>query len=112
LQAILVLRERARQDLDRDVASESTVARPIDLSHASGAEQFLDFVWTEQGSGGQGGRQGFLASLTGSRTCAHQPIMSRPKTKHLLHFREGGATGLRDSLRTTPRPASPRRRPR
>ena len=35
---------RQRQDLQRDVASEAGVARPIDLTHAAHAEAGDDFV--------------------------------------------------------------------
>ena len=44
---IRIARERARQDLDRDVASELRVVRPVDLAHAAGAEQRLQLISAE-----------------------------------------------------------------
>ncbi len=51
LQAIRVLRKRRRQHLDRDVALEPLVARPIDLAHPSGADRREDLIGTELRSG-------------------------------------------------------------
>ena len=42
------------QDLQRDVAVELGVARPIDLAHAARAEGRLDLVGAEAGAGGEG----------------------------------------------------------
>jgi len=44
LQSAGVIGQLRRQYLDRDVAIQARVARPIDLSHAAGAEQLLDLV--------------------------------------------------------------------
>ena len=41
----------AREDLDRDVAIELRVARPIDLAHAAGPEGGEDLVRAEAGTG-------------------------------------------------------------
>ena len=41
---IRMARERARQDLDRDVAPELRVVRPVHLAHAAGAEQRLQLI--------------------------------------------------------------------
>ena len=43
-----VARERARQDLDRDVAPELRVARAVHLAHAAGAEQRLQVIAAER----------------------------------------------------------------
>ena len=40
-----------RQDLDRDLAAETRVPRPVNLPHPSRAEGRKDFVRTEAGSG-------------------------------------------------------------
>ncbi len=40
-----------RQDLERDVAPEPRVARPVDLAHASGAEGVQHLVRPQTGSG-------------------------------------------------------------
>ncbi len=50
-ESIRILRERRRQNLDRDVAPEPRVARPVDLSHAARAERREDLVRTEAGAG-------------------------------------------------------------
>ena len=42
------------EDLQRDVAVELGVARPVDLAHAAGAERRLDLVGAEAGAGGEG----------------------------------------------------------
>jgi hypothetical protein len=41
---LFVAREPLGKHLDRDLAAESRVARPIDLAHSSGAEQRQDLV--------------------------------------------------------------------
>ena len=46
--------EHLRQNLDRDVAIEVRVARPIHFAHAAGSEGGDDFVRTEAGAGGEG----------------------------------------------------------
>jgi hypothetical protein len=53
LHPLAVARERLRQHLDRDLALQLRVRRPIDLPHAPGAERAPDLVRTEAGSGGQ-----------------------------------------------------------
>ena len=45
-----VVRERRRQDLDRDRAPEARVPRLVDLSHPPGADGRLDLVGAETGS--------------------------------------------------------------
>ncbi len=52
-----VARERLGQDLDRDVAIELRVARPIDLAHAAFADLRGDFVDAETGAGSEGHRE-------------------------------------------------------
>ena len=46
-QPLRVAGKRRRQRLQRDVAAQLRVARPIDLAHAAGAEWSKHFVWTE-----------------------------------------------------------------
>ena len=50
--AIGILRDTVRQDLQRDVATELRIARAIHLAHPAGAERRDDFVGTEASSGG------------------------------------------------------------
>ena len=50
-QGVGVGSERLRQHLDGDVPVELPVARPIDLSHAPGAERREDLVGAEACSG-------------------------------------------------------------
>ena len=53
-EAIGIVRERVRQDLDRDVAIQLRVARAIDLAHAACADRGDDFVDAEARAGGEG----------------------------------------------------------
>ena len=50
-QAIGIAGPERRQHLDRDIAVEPRVARPVDVAHASGAEGREDLVRTEAASG-------------------------------------------------------------
>jgi hypothetical protein len=52
VQSIGVGRERRRQHLDRDVASETRIARAIHLAHSTRAERGQDFIWAEAHAGG------------------------------------------------------------
>ena len=52
-QAIGVVRERLRQDLDRDIAVQLGVARPEHLPHAALADRRGDFVDAESGAGSE-----------------------------------------------------------
>ena len=54
-QAIRIIRERVGQDLQRDVAIELRVARPIHLAHAARAERGVD-PHADAGAGGKGQR--------------------------------------------------------
>ena len=45
--------ERVRQDLDRDLAAERRVRRPVDLPHAALTDQRGDFVDAEAGAGSE-----------------------------------------------------------
>ena len=47
-EAIGIQREGRRPDLERDVAIEVGVARPVDLAHAAGADKLEDRVGTER----------------------------------------------------------------
>ena len=49
-----VVRERVRQELDRDVAIQLRVARSVHLSHAAFADLRGDFVDAEAGAGSKG----------------------------------------------------------
>jgi hypothetical protein len=51
---VRVLSERLGQYLDRDLAVELRVARPIDLAHATGAERAEDLEGAERRARGQG----------------------------------------------------------
>jgi hypothetical protein len=44
LQALGIRRERSRENLDGDVAVETGITGPVNLSHASGADGRLNFV--------------------------------------------------------------------
>ena len=46
--------ELVGQDLDRDVALQPRVARPVDLAHPARAERGEDLVGAEAGTGRQG----------------------------------------------------------
>src|SRR5439155_20236970 len=59
-QPVRILRERGRQDLDRNLAPEPRVFRPVDLSHPAGAEWRDDLVGTEPSAG----REAHFASPT------------------------------------------------
>jgi hypothetical protein len=69
--ALLILDERVRQDLDGDVAIEPCVAGTIDLAHAAGPEPADDVVATQLRRDGQHPAAFYCASsaVTGS-TCA------------------------------------------
>jgi len=41
--AVRIVRKRRREDFDRDVALKVVIARPIDLSHAPGAQRAENF---------------------------------------------------------------------
>ena len=41
------------QDLDRHVALELEIARPVHLAHTTGPERREDFVWAETGAGAE-----------------------------------------------------------
>jgi hypothetical protein len=47
LQPLRVGGELRGENLDGDVAAEARVARPMDLSHPSGADRRKDLVWAE-----------------------------------------------------------------
>ena len=51
--AVGVVGEAVGEDLDRDVAVEPRVARPVDLAHSAGAERRQDLVGAEAGSGSE-----------------------------------------------------------
>src|SRR6266566_7889544 len=51
-QSLRVLGNPVRQDLDRDVAPEPRIARPVDLAHSAGAQRRNHFVRTETRPGG------------------------------------------------------------
>ena len=47
-QSVWIGREQLGKHLDRDVAIQLRIARPVDLAHAAGAERRHDFVRAEQ----------------------------------------------------------------
>ena len=49
-----VCREELGQNFERDVALQSRVSGPIDLSHPAGPQSGKDFVRAEAGAGGDG----------------------------------------------------------
>ncbi len=51
--AVRVGRERLGQDLDRDIAVEPRVSRPVDLPHPAGAEGREDFIRTQACASGE-----------------------------------------------------------
>ena len=53
LARLLGIRQSGRQDLDRHLAAEPRVPRPVDLSHPARAERRKDLVGTEAGAGGK-----------------------------------------------------------
>jgi hypothetical protein len=53
-ETLRVARERLRQNLERNVAIQPGVARPINLTHAAGAKGLDDFVHTKTQTGSQG----------------------------------------------------------
>ena len=46
LQSFFVIRVRRRQNLDRDIASQTRVARAINFAHPASADGNGNFVWT------------------------------------------------------------------
>ena len=60
-QALGVSGERVRQDLDRDLAIQLRVRRPIHLPHAAFADLRGDFVDAEAGAGSEGQTAGSIA---------------------------------------------------
>ena len=53
-QAVRIVRKRLRQDLDRHVAIQPGIARPVDLPHPPFADRRGDFVDTKPGIGVKG----------------------------------------------------------
>jgi hypothetical protein len=52
-EALRIVAERRRQDLERDVPVQFGVARPIHLAHAACAEQGDDFIGTDMRAGSE-----------------------------------------------------------
>jgi hypothetical protein len=50
-ETVRVRRDLSGEDLQRDVASQAGVARPVDLPHAAGPERLDDLVRTESRAG-------------------------------------------------------------
>jgi hypothetical protein len=46
-----VRRKICGKDLDRNIAPQSRVARPVHLAHAARAQRRDDLIWTECGTG-------------------------------------------------------------
>ena len=70
-QPIVISGERGRQDLDRDLALQLRVRRPIHLAHAAFADLRGDFVDAETGAGSEG-QCGLIirAGAAASRDCS------------------------------------------
>ena len=51
--SIRILGERRRQNLDRDVAGDARIARPVDLPHPARPERSDDLVVTDTGTGSE-----------------------------------------------------------
>jgi hypothetical protein len=47
-QAVVILGEGSRKYLDRDLTTESWIARPVDLSHPAGTKRRNDLVRREE----------------------------------------------------------------
>ena len=75
-----VLRERRRQDLDRDVTLEARVLRPVHLSHPAGPDRRQDLVGSQLGADdkghglapGEGSQEIFPLSSVGPRSGPHR----------------------------------------
>ena len=81
-QAVAIVGEMIRQDLDRDVALQPAVAGPVDLAHAAGAKRRDDFIWTDVCAGGErhvGERDGLYVRLSiGRRRRIRPPLNECP----------------------------------
>ena len=98
---IRVARERARQDLDRDVASELRVARPVHLAHAAGAEQRLEVISAE---GSTGHRRQVADDVAGMRARVWRGIPRRTPARSAAIRHRAAAPRPRDRPpRETPR---------
>ena len=49
-----IVRDRAGQSLERDLAMQAKIPGAVDLTHAAGAERRDDLVGAEAGAGGEG----------------------------------------------------------
>ena len=72
MQPARIRRERLGDQLDRDVAPETRIARAVDLAHAAGAEPADDLVGTDRGAGRDGMRD--AADHSAGRTCVSVDI--------------------------------------
>jgi len=52
-QRVGIGRNRRREDLDRNVAVELSIPRPVDLPHSTRAQRREDLVGAEAGAGGK-----------------------------------------------------------
>src|SRR5262245_29816395 len=85
-------RQRGRQDLDRDVATQPRVARPIDLAHSPSADGIEDFVGTEVTAWAQSHRDSgeWARRPTFSNTCGASPPRRLRRSSPKRLWREGG----------------------
>ena len=72
-QAVGIPRERVRQELDRDIASELRVPRPIDFAHAAGSEGGDNLVRAKARACGEG--QTLLVDYTGAATAPTESLL-------------------------------------
>ena len=84
-QPLGIVDHRGGQRLQRHVATQLGVARPIDLAHAAGAEGGENLVWAEAGTG----REGHV----------HREYTSRPAIQSRLFAIAGDELLVRDSCR-------------
>jgi len=62
-----ILRHRRRQNLERHLASETRIFRPVDLAHPAFADGADDFVWSEARSCLEGHRGDYINGGASSR---------------------------------------------
>ena len=105
---IRVARDRARQDLDRDVAPELRVARAVHLAHAARAEQRLQVIPAEGAAGhGAAGASSMTRSAPLATRAARRGSRRRTPARSAAIRRRAAATRHRDR----PRRETPRARP-
>ena len=101
---IRVARERARQDLDRDVAPELRVARPVHLAHAARAEQRLQVIAAERRAGhGRAEQVGDHCAGMSSAGSARKPSSDSDSSSSDSTSRRSASSSATGRRRETPR---------